>query len=153
MLCFLSAILLYACDAPEYADDEKPDLEKIKATLQSMEDAYALSENNKNTDGMKAYYADDAQSLPANEPTVVGKAAILSRHEQGMASDTSGNKIEFQVMEVFADGDLIVEVGRSITTDPQGNQTSGKYISVFEEKDDKLVCIRDIWNEDQALRE
>ena len=56
-------------------------------------------------------------------------------------------------MEIFADGDIVVEIGRSVTTAPDGSQTSGKYMSLFEERDGKLVCIRDIWNEDQASQE
>lgn len=111
-----------------------------------MEDAYADSENNKNTDGMASYYADDAQSLPNNEPTISGKAAMLERIQNDLDSDSTQSEIRFEVVDVFADGDLVVEVGRSITTNADGSETTGKYISVFERRDGTLVCIRDIWN-------
>ena len=147
------AFLFNSCapEAPKEAPG--PDLDQIKAELQAMEDAFADSENNKNTDGMAAYYADDARTMPVNEPTLDGKSAILERIMKNQESDTSGNKVRFEVVEVFADGDLVVEIGRSTTTDPDGNETYGKWMSLLERRDGKLVCIRDIFNNDQAKKE
>ena len=147
MLFLLFGAMLFSCQ-PQEAEEAAPDLDQIRSELQAMEDAYADSENNKNTDGMASYYADDAQSLPNNEPTISGKAAMLERIQNDQDSDSTQSEIRFEVVDVFADGDLVVEVGRSITTNADGSETTGKYISVFERRDGTLVCIRDIWNDD-----
>ena len=42
----------------------------------------------------------------------------------------------------------MIEIGKSIDTDSDGNETTGKYMSIFENRDGKLVCIRDIFNSD-----
>lgn len=113
-----------------------------------MEDAYATALNNKNAEAVVVYYADDAVSLSYNEPMLVGKAAILEDTRKQMAKDTSGATIKFEVVDVFAAGDLAVEVGKSIKTLPSGKIKTGKYISTFEKRGGKYICIRDIWNND-----
>jgi ketosteroid isomerase-like protein len=130
---------------------EVPDINAIKIELQAMENAYAVAENAKNAQAVVAYYADDAQSLPADEPTVVGKAAILDRMVREFANDSSNTTISFEAVDVFAAGNLAIETGKSISLDADGKQvSSGKYMSLFEKRNGKYVCIRDIWNRDAA---
>ena len=148
MLFLFSGTLFFSCQPNKGQQEPGPDLDQLRAELQEMENAYADSQNNKNTDGMMAYYADDAQSLPANEPPIIGRSAILEQIQKDQTSDTTGNQIRFEVVDVFADGNLVVETGRSIVTDPDGKETYGKYMSLFERRDGRLVCIRDIWNDD-----
>ena len=148
ILFLFSGTMFVSCQPNNEQQATGPDLDQLKAELQEMENAYAYSENNKNTDGMASYYADDAQSLPDNEATILGKAAILERIQNELNSDSTQSEIRFEVVDVFADGDLVVEVGRSITTNEDGSETTGKYMSLFERRDGKLVCIRDIWNDD-----
>ncbi len=141
--------LLIACQPPAAAPEEKVDLEAARTEIQAMEDAYAKASNAKNVDGILAYYADDAQRLPDGGPIVKGKDALRKQITDEMASDTSGATIKFQVLDVFADGDLLVEVGASVVTGKDGNERSrGKYVAVYEKRDGKYVCVRDIWNED-----
>ncbi len=120
-------------------DHDAIDLSQARAELQAMEDAYAVM----------AYYADDAVSLPNNAPMASGKAAILKMTENEIASDDTNTTIAFEVVDVIASGDLAVEVGKSISKDADGNVVAtGKYISVFEKRDGKYVCIRDTYNND-----
>lgn len=147
---FASTLLLSICSCTAPAVEEAPalDLEKIKAEIQAMEDAYAIAQNAKNADGVMVYYADDAVNMPYNQPTAIGKEAILTRVKEEMAKDTSGATIVFKVTDIKACGDLVVEAGTSASTDAKGKVTTGKYVSVFERRDGKYVCIRDIWNDD-----
>jgi ketosteroid isomerase-like protein len=148
LLFFSLGLFLSSCtETPQ--EQPKPDLAQLKTTLQAMEDAYAVAQNAKNADGVVVYYSDDAHSLSNNKPKVIGKKAILAETKSDMASDTTNNVTSFEVVDVFADGDLAVEVGKSVTKDANGKVVStGKYISVFEKRDGKYVCVRDIWNDD-----
>ena len=147
MLCVLG--ILAACQAP-VAEEAALDMDAIKAEIQAMEDAYAEASNTKNAEAQVAYYADDAQSMAPNMPTLVGKEAILAYTKEEMAKDSADDStIRFEIVDLFADGDLLVEVGKSITTKSDGTETTGKYVSVFEKRDGKYICVRDIYNADQ----
>ena len=150
LLMAFCAISFTACEMHEEHEhaEETIDMNALKAELQGMEDAYAKAQNAKDADAVVVYYADDANSLPPNKPTLVGKAAILADTKAGMAEDDDGATSKFEVVDVFADGNLAVEVGRSITKNPDGSKSYGKYISVFENRDGKWICIRDIYSED-----
>jgi ketosteroid isomerase-like protein len=113
-----------------------------------MENAYASAANARDAESVVNYYAEDAKSLPQNEPMLDGKSAILERLKQNYDSDTNGSEAVFEVVEVFAAGNLVIEIGKSTETDSDGKITTGKYMSIFENRDGKLVCIRDIWNND-----
>ena len=147
IICLIG--FLSACQAP-VAEEPALDMQAIKVDIQAMEDAYAVASNTKNAEAQVAYYADDAQSLAPNRPTIVGKEAILAYTKEEMAADTSNDStIKFEIVDLYADGDLLVEVGRSITTKDDGTQTTGKYVSIFEKRNGKYICIRDIYNSDQ----
>lgn len=137
----------YSCSAPA-EKEPAPDLGQIKAEIQAMEDAYAVAENAKDANGVVVYYADDAVNMPNNEPEVSGKEAILNRIKTQMEKDTSGVTVAFQVQNITAAGNYVIEAGKSTVTHPGGKITTGKYLSIFEKRDGRYVCIRDIWNED-----
>lgn len=65
-------------------------------------------------------------------------------------SDTSKTIASFEVMDVFAAGDLVVMAGKSTFKDASGAIVkTGKYMSLFEKCGGKYVCIRDIYNDDK----
>ena len=58
--------------------------------------------------------------------------------------------VVFEVVDVFAGGNIAVEIGRTFTTDEDGNEReTGKYMSLFEKRDGKYICIRDAYNANQ----
>lgn len=140
-------LLLASCTAPP-PPEPAPDLDQIRTEIQALENAYAAGENAKDADAIVVYYADDAVSLPSEEPPVAGKPAILQRLKDHMAVDSTQSSIRFEVVDIFAAGNLVVEVGKSISTDMDGKEHQGKYMSLFEKRDGKYVCIRDMWNSD-----
>ncbi|RAJ16381.1 YybH family protein [Olleya aquimaris] len=139
----LAAVLFSACETKE--KEVAVDKDALTAELQAMEDAFAAGQKAKDADAVVAYYSDDAISYGQNEKPRVGKAAIKADMEEGFAKDTLGHYNVYKVVDVFADGDLAVEVGSWTRYDSSGSEVNnGHYMSVFEKRDGKYVCVRDM---------
>jgi ketosteroid isomerase-like protein len=144
---FLAGIinLMFACNATQ----EEPaatvvDKEQIKKEIQAKEDEYAATYNAGELKNI-GYYADDATSFYQNRPPLVGKDAIIEFLRSDLASNS--NRITFKTNEVFVsnDGKQIVEIGYFTLVD-SSNATinSGNYMSLFEKRNNKYVCVRDM---------
>jgi len=121
------------------------DLEKIKPEIQAMEDAYAAAEKAKDADKVVAYYSDDATSYGRNSMPDVGKAAIKERLAKRLAADTSGNTNVYKVVDLFGEGNMLVEIGSWTEMSPAGSEVNkGHYMSYFQKRDGKYVCVRDM---------
>jgi uncharacterized protein (TIGR02246 family) len=141
---FAASVLFFASCQPA-----KPDMDKIRVEIQAMEDAYAAGLKAKDAEAVLAYYADDAVSLVNNAPVASGRDALLSMIQKNIANDTTNTTESFEVVDIFAAGDLVVETGKATNKDAYGNVVkTGKYMSLFEKRNGKYVCIRDIYNED-----
>ncbi len=150
-ILFIACILfigVWSCTSPAAEQAPPPDLTKVKADLQVMENAFAAALKAKDADAVVVYYADNAVSMPNNHTTVTGKPAILNRIKEEIAKDTTGTTMVFEVQDVMAAGDYFIEIGKSTGTDAKGKMTTGKWISIFQKRDGKYVCVRDIFNND-----
>jgi len=120
------------------------DKEQIKKEIQAKEDEYAATYNAGELKSI-GYYADDATSFYQNRAPLVGKESIVEFLKSDLASNS--NKITFKTNEVFVsnDGKQVVEVGYFTVVD-SSNATinSGNYMSLFEKRNDKYVCVRDM---------
>jgi ketosteroid isomerase-like protein len=128
------------------------DKEQIKKEIQAKEDEFAAVFNSGETKNI-GYYADDAISFSQNKPPLVGKAAIMEYYQANLDS-LSQNKISFTTNEIFVqnDGSLVVEIGYYKLVDPaDAIVNSGNYISIFEKRDGRYVCIRDMSTSDLPL--
>lgn len=67
-----------------------------------------------------------------------------------MAKDSTLANIAFVVEDIMVAGACVIETGKSTSTNTSGKVTAGKYISIFEKRDGKYVCVKDIFNEDAA---
>ncbi len=147
-------LFLPACEEHEEMEHdhaEAIDMDALRAEITAMENAYAAADNAKDADGVVAYYADDAQSLGANEPTAVGKEAIKASVMKNFEKDTMGYTISFETTGLWAAGDYAVETGTSKSVDKDGNvMRSGKFMTLFEKRDGKYIAIRDIYNSDAS---
>lgn len=139
------SILLISCTPKEKTASAAIDLEKARVQIQAMEDAYSKAEAAKDAEGVVVYYADNAVSYHRNEPASSGKAAIKAFHQNRFAKDTTGNKNVYKVVDLFGEGNMLVEVGSWEEVSPAGASVdSGFYMSYFEKKGDKYVCVRDM---------
>jgi len=147
---FVAITLLTASCKQTVQEPAKPDLAQIRTEIQALENAYAAGLNAKNANAVIVYYADDAISMVNNAPIAVGQDAILKMVQDEIASDTTNTTVAFEVVDLFASGDLVVETGKATYTDQTGNiAKTGKYMSLFEKRDGRFVCIRDIYNDDK----
>ncbi|HEX6846845.1 MAG TPA: DUF4440 domain-containing protein, partial [Chitinophagaceae bacterium] len=92
-----------------------------------------------------AYYSDDAVSYGRNREPEVGKAAIKESMAKRFAADSTGNTNVYKVVDLFADGNLLVEIGSWSEMSPSGAEVNkGHYMSCFQKKDGKYECVRDM---------
>ena len=143
--------LLFACNTKQ----EEPaavtiDKEQIKKEIQAKEDEFAAVYNSGEPKNI-GYYADDAISFFQNRAPFVGKQAIV----EFLTSDVNNStKISFKTNEVFPsnDGNQVVEIGYFKVTDSTNTTiNSGNYMSLFEKRNGKYVCVRDMSASDIQL--
>ena len=157
ILAAFAALLVFVmgCNTPakkEEATTElaKPDMAQVKTEIQAIETEWASATTAKDTAKVMAFYADDAVEMNDDEPMHVGKAAIQQALLKSMAARKAGTTVSFETMDVYGVGNVVTEVGKTTIKDAAGNMvSSGKYVGIFEKRDGKYICIRDINNEDQ----
>lgn len=143
-LIAMAVIIFSACSSQK--EEAKPiDEAKLKVEIQAMEDAFAAGEKAKDADAVAAYYSDDAISYSRNKAPSVGKKAIKESIAKGLAEDTTGEVNVYKVVDIFPEGNMVVEIGSWNTTLPDGSaKDNGHYMSFFQKRDGKWVCVRDM---------
>ncbi|HLF47228.1 MAG TPA: nuclear transport factor 2 family protein [Chitinophagaceae bacterium] len=144
VLFAISALFFSACTAPA-GEAKAIDMEKAKADIQAMEDAYAAGEKAKDTSAVAAYYSDDVISYNRNEEPAFGKAAIQARIADRLAKDTTGNYSTYKIVDIFAEGNMLVEISSWTMFNLSGTEVDhGHYMSYFQLRDGKYACVRDM---------
>ena len=138
-------VLMISCNSKQEASTTTTiDKEQIKKEIQAKEDAFA---DLYNTGELKniGYYADDATTFFQNRPPLIGKEAIVEFLKSAITSRT--DRISFQTKDVFvsSDGNQVVEIGYFKVVDSTNTPTNtGNYMSLFEKRDGKYFCVRDM---------
>lgn len=148
ILLMFAAFIFTACTNAEKevkVEVEVIDMEKVRVEIQAMEDAYAAGEKAKDANAVAAYYSDDAISHSRNEQPSSGKAAIRENIAEGIAKDTTGSYNVYKVVDLFAEGNTALEIGSWTEYDSSGTvKDNGHYMSYFEKRDGKYICVRDM---------
>ena len=138
-------MLMISCNSKqETSTTTAIDKEQIKKEIQAKEDAFAEIYNTGELKNI-GYYADDAVTFFQNRPPLVGKEAIVEFYKSAITSNS--NKISFTSKDIFIsnDGNQVVEIGYFKVVDSTKNPiNSGNYMSLFEKRDGKYVCVRDM---------
>jgi uncharacterized protein (TIGR02246 family) len=145
--------LMVACNQKKEVPAVMVDKEAIKTEIQAIEDAFAEAYNNSNADGIN-YYAEDAVSFSNGKMPLEGKKAIHESIKNELLTFPKGSKIAFETQEIHAsnDGNMVVEIGGYQVKDSTDTKTnSGHFISLFEKKDGKYICTRDMGSSDMPL--
>ena len=138
-----TALLFSACSKTE--KKEVIDMEKVKTEIQAMEDGYAAGQKAKDADAVAAYYDKNAISYGQNEQPLFGRKAIRDNIAKEIAKDTTTNYNVYKVVDLFAEGNIAVEIGSWTEFDASGKQLdNGNYMSYFEKRDGKYICVRDM---------
>ena len=141
--------LVISCNQPEAPAVDK---DQVKKDIQARENEFAAVYNSGQLKNI-GYYSDSAISFFPNREPLVGKKAIVDYLTSDLDSNT--DKISFNTNEVFVskDGNQVLELGSFKLVD-SANTTlnSGNYMSLFEKRDDKYVCLRDMSASDMPLK-
>lgn len=145
--------LLFACNSKPEEKVQMPviDKEQVKKEIQEKENQFAELYNSGKISEI-GYYSDDAITFFQNRAPLVGKEARAAFFEQDIASNP--NTISFTTNEVFVsnDGIHVVEIGSYKVIDSTNvTINSGNYMSLFEKRDGKYYCIRDMSASDMPL--
>jgi uncharacterized protein (TIGR02246 family) len=144
LLISMVAVLFASCGTPPEAP-KAINMDELKVEIQKMEDAFAAAEKAKDADAVAAYYSDDAVSYGRNSEPSVGKDAIKAKIAEGLAKDTIGSTNVYKVVDLFAEGDMVVEIGSWTEMDAAGAEIKkGYYMSYFQKRDGKYLCVRDM---------
>ena len=138
-------MLMISCNSKqETSTTTTIDKEQIKKEIQAKEDAFAEIYNTGELKNI-GYYADDATTFFQNRPPLVGREAIVEFYKSAITS--TSNRISFTSKDIFIsnDGNQVVEIGYFKVVDSTNNPVnSGNYMSLFEKRDGKYVCVRDM---------
>ena len=145
--------LVIACqpkkeEAPAAATVDK---DQIKTELQTMETAFADAMNAGKSETI-VYYSDDVISYDQNAEPLSGKKAVDAKLAEQVKKMSKSSKISYTANEVFpsSDGNQVVELGSYKVVDSLGTtKSSGNYMALFEKRDGKYTCIRDMGASDK----
>jgi ketosteroid isomerase-like protein len=152
LVLFLMSLVV-ACSTKKSESLSVEDKEQIKKEIQSRENEFADSYNTREMKNI-GYYADDATSFSQNKAPLVGKEAIVEYLKANIDSIPKSNKISFTTNEVFVsnEGNQVVEIGYYKVIDSvNATINSGNYMSIFEKRDGKFVCVRDMSTSDMPI--
>jgi ketosteroid isomerase-like protein len=146
VVLLLSTVAFLFASCGKAPEAPKPiNMDELKVEIQKLEDAFAAAEKAKDADAVVAYYSDDAISYGRNSEPSVGKAAIREKIAEGLAKDTTGSSNVYKVVDLFAEGDMVVEIGSWTEMDAAGAEVKkGFYMSYFQKRDGKYLCVRDM---------
>jgi len=138
-------VLMISCNSKqETSTTTTIDKEQIKKEIQAKEDAFAEIYNTGELKNI-GYYADDATTFFQNRPPLVGREAIVEFYKSAITS--TSNRISFTSKDIFIsnDGNQVVEIGYFKVVDSTNTPiNTGNYMSMFEKRDGKYVCVRDM---------
>lgn len=148
ILALAAGVLLFAsCEMME--KDEKVDMDALKTEIQALENSYAEAMMAKDVDALLDFYADDFKSLANEETTITTKEEMRKRMERDFAKDSLPGTYDFQVVDLIAKDDLVIETGKSTYTSADGSAKIGKYVVVWEKMGDSYKTILEIGNNDE----
>lgn len=151
------ATVAFACQPKKEEVSAAPTVDKdqIKTEIQSLETAFADAMNVGKSETI-IYYSDDVVSYDQNATPLMGKKAVDAKLAEQVKKMVKGDKLSYTANEIFPsnDGNQVVELGSYKVIDSTDTlKHSGNYMSLFEKRDGKYICIRDMGASDQPVPE
>jgi ketosteroid isomerase-like protein len=132
--------------------DSTADLTKIKAAMQSANDAVGASFRAKDSVAIAASYTSDAVMMPPNAPAVSGTDQIRGvwHYFLGMGF----KDLKLTTTEAWGDNNMATEQGTwSLTDSKDAVVDQGKFLVLWKQEGGKWKLYRDIWNSDMPVPE
>ncbi|TFH37845.1 MAG: nuclear transport factor 2 family protein [Bacteroidia bacterium] len=152
LIAILLLPLLVSCNGKKAEPEALViDKEQVKNEIQAKENQFAATYNAGELVNI-GYYADDATSYAPNRAPIVGREAIIAYLKVDVETNT--DKISFTTREVFVsnDGNMVVETGSYQVVDSTGIAfNTGNYMVLFEKRDGKYYCVRDMSVSDMPI--
>jgi uncharacterized protein (TIGR02246 family) len=141
----LCALILCSCAPPP------PDVAKVRKDIEAITEKAEQELLKGILDTTMAAYADDAVSLPNNEPMLKGKKALREHAQQMMAMGVKFTNVAFTTMDVQVSGSFAYEIGTykmAIQIPGLPEMTDeGKYVTIYERAADGTWKIKvETWN-------
>lgn len=129
------------------ACQQQVDQEKLKASIQAVNQTFMENIKAKNAEGVSNLYSEDGQLMAPNMATFSGREGVKAYMEHGLSSGISS--IKLNTIEVTGTNDFAVERGTyevyvldSIKVD------AGKYLVEWKKSGEQWLLHRDIMNSD-----
>jgi len=106
----------------------------IEEEVRSFNDAFEQALLEQDVDTLIGLYTDDARLLIAGQPIIQGRAAIEEFVRAWVADGPVSTR--FETVEVFASGDLVVDIGHTIQDGGRG-----KYVVIHRRGPDGRLRI------------
>jgi len=152
-LVFVLFMMLSCNTHTEKSSAVSVDKDQIKKEIQARENEFAEIYNSGELKKI-GYYADDAITFYQNMAPLTSKKERLAFLQSDLGDNT--NKISFKTNEIFAseDGNQVLEIGAYTVVDSAKTVIyTGNYMSLFEKRDGKYVCLRDMSASDMPFEE
>ena len=152
LTALIAGALIAACQPQDAGPPPEPEPEP--PDLAAINEAYDAATNAMDAEAYGMLYAEDAISMPPNEPPLVGRAAIVAKAAGGW-EDMTPNLVS-RSEGSYMMGDLVADYGSyrfSGTNNESGDvmTVEGKYVAIFKQQaDGSWQIIRDIWNNNGA---
>ncbi len=145
----LSVLVFTSCEEMT-GEGTEPDLDQVKTDIQALEDEFARALMDKDAEAIATLYAEDMIVLPNEKPMMDSKEEMLADMKKDFAEDSTRLNIRFEVLDVMAEDDLVIETGRSVSTLADGKEREGKYLVVWKKTGETYKVLRDIGNSNQS---
>ena len=130
----------------------KTDMATVKSQIQELENTWAEVDNARDAEKMSNFYAEDAVVMSADKPMIKGREAIKKDLETSMTGREKGSTAKYEVLDIYGDENVVTEIGKSTRMDAAGKVVStGKYIAIWEKRDGKYVCVREMSFTDKEI--
>jgi len=151
LLCFTFSFQKGEEAAEEPVVDVEADIEAIK----NLRKQYMVSQDAGNAEGCVSYWSEDGVLMPPNEPSVIGKEALLSWYQNAFKHVQIDFTISFEQIEVAGDwGFVRGGYEGTLIPKPDGEPIpdNGKYLEILKRQPDgswKWAC--HMWSSDIPL--
>ena len=145
-------LLMASCNSKNENSTLEPiDKDQIKKDIQARENQFSELYNNNEIKNIGSY-ADDAVTFHQNSTPIRSKEERMKFLDRDL--NANKNKISFTTIEVFPSqtGLQVLEIGYYSVVDSTNTAiNTGNYMSLFEKRDGKYICIRDMSASDMPL--